>query len=165
MILAGVILAEAAIHDGKNAVQTQSYGSEARGGASRSEVIVDEDEIDYPQVIQADVLLCMSQQACDKYYADVKRNGLFIVDASQVKRTPTTRALRADFTSWAVEETGREITASVLALGFLAGLTGVVSREALERAVLERTPPGTGEMNLKAVARGYAEAEAFRRSA
>jgi 2-oxoglutarate ferredoxin oxidoreductase subunit gamma len=162
MILAGVILAEAAIRDGKNAVQTQSYGPEARGGASRSEVIIGENEIDYPQVIQADILLCMSQQACDKYYADLKRNGLLIVDATHVRRTPTTRALTADFTLWAVEETEREITASVLALGFLAGLTGLVSREALEGAVLARTPRGTGDMNLKAVARGYAEAESLR---
>jgi 2-oxoglutarate ferredoxin oxidoreductase subunit gamma len=165
MILAGVILADAAIRDGKNAVQTQSYGPEARGGASRSEVILSTDEIDYPEVIQADIVLCMSQQACDRYAGDMKRNGLLIVDSGHVQRTRTTRAVQANLTTWAVEATGREITASVLALGFLVGLTEIISRQALEDAVLARTPPGTGELNLKALARGFEEAEALKRSA
>ena len=162
MILAGVILADAAIRDGKNAVQTQSYGPEARGGASRSEVILSSGEIDFPEVTQADILLCMSQQASDKYARDLKRNGLLIVDSGHVQRTRTTRAIQADLTSWAIQATGREITASVLALGFLVGLTGILSREALESAVLARTPRGTGELNLKALARGFEEAEIFR---
>ena len=161
MILAGVILADAAIRDGKHAVQTQSYGPEARGGASRSEVIVCDQEIDYPEVISADILVCMSQQACDKYYRDIKRGGLLIVDASHVGRTPSTRAIKANFTEWAVETTEREITASVVALGFLVGLTDLLSRDALEQAVLARTPKGTEEMNRQAVARGFAEAEAY----
>ena len=164
MILAGVILADAAIRGKKFAVQTQSYGPEARGGASRSEVIVSDSEIDYPEVIEADILLCMSQQACDKYYAATKRNGLLIVDSAHVKRTPTMRAIRADFTEWALESTEREITASVVALGFLVGLTDLFPREALEAAVLARTPKGTGEMNLKAVGRGFAEANAFKQT-
>ena len=164
MILAGVILADAAIRGNKYAVQTQSYGPEARGGASRSEVIVSDCEIDYPEVIEADILLCMSQQACDKYYAATKRNGLLIVDSTHVQRTPTMRAIQADFTGWALESTEREITASVVALGFLVGLTDLFPREALEAAVLARTPQGTGEMNLKAIARGFAEAEAFKQT-
>ena len=70
MILAGIILAEAAaIYDGKNVVQTQSYGPEARGGASKAEVIIAEGEIDFPEVLSADVLMAMSQEACDKYAA------------------------------------------------------------------------------------------------
>lgn len=159
MILAGIILADAAIRDGKNAVQTQNYGPEARGGASRSEVIISTDEIDYPEVLQADMLLCMSQEACDSYWQDIKRNGLLIVDSSQVRRLPRTDVIRAEFTPWAVEETGREITANILALSFLVGLTRLVSRKALEEAILARTPKGTLELNLKAVARGFAEGE------
>ena len=103
MILAGVLLADAAIRDGKNAVQTQSYGPEARGGASRSEVIISSDEIDYPEVIQADVVLCMSQHACDKYAHPLKLDGLLIVDSGHVQRLPTTLAVRADLNAWAVE--------------------------------------------------------------
>ena len=165
MILAGIILADAGVRDGLNAVQTQSYGPEARGGASRSEVILSTQIIDFPEVIQADILLCMSQQACDRYYRHLKRNGLLIVDPEHVRRTPTTRAVRADLTAWARETTGREITANVLALGFLVGLTGVTSRQALEEAVLARTPTGTGEVNLKALARGFEQAEALKQGA
>jgi 2-oxoglutarate ferredoxin oxidoreductase subunit gamma len=104
----------------------------------------------------------MSQQACDKYAHDLKRNGLLIVDSAHVKRTPTTLAVRADLTAWAVEETEREITANVVALGFLVGLTDVVSREALQETVLARAPAGTETLNLRALQRGFAEAEAFR---
>jgi 2-oxoglutarate ferredoxin oxidoreductase subunit gamma len=162
MILAGIILADAAIRDEKHAVQTQTYGPEARGGASSSEVIIADHAIDYPEIVAADVLLCMSQQACDKYYPSLKRNGLLVVDTTHVRRTPTTRAIRADLTAWAVEATEREITASVVALSFLVGLTDVVSRRALEEAVLARAPRGTGEPNMRALDRGFAEAERFR---
>jgi 2-oxoglutarate ferredoxin oxidoreductase subunit gamma len=165
MILAGVLLADAAIRDGKNAVQTQSYGPEARGGASRSEVIISTGEIDYPEVIQADILLCMSQQACDKYAHDLKRNGLLIVDSGHVQRLPTTLAVRADLTTWAVEATEREITANVLALGFLVGLTDIVSAEALRETVRARAPAGTAEINLKALKCGFEKAQAVRAEA
>jgi 2-oxoglutarate ferredoxin oxidoreductase subunit gamma len=162
MVLAGVILADAAIRDGKYAVQTQSYGPEARGGASSSEVVIADEEIDYPEILDADILLCMSQQACDKYYPTIKRNGLLIVDATHVQRTPSLRAIRADLTAWAVEATEHEITASVVALGFLVGLTDLVSRHALEEAVLARAPHGTREINLQALDRGFTEAERLR---
>jgi 2-oxoglutarate ferredoxin oxidoreductase subunit gamma len=104
----------------------------------------------------------MSQQACDRYYSSLKHNGLLVVDTTHVRRTPTSRAIRADLTAWAVEATEREITASVVALGFLVGLTDVVSRQALKEAVLSRAPRGTGEANTRALARGFAEAERFR---
>lgn len=162
MVLAGVILADAAIRDGKNVAQTQGYGPEARGGASRSEVVISDGEIDYPEVIQADILLCMSQEACDRYNGSLKKNGLLIVDATCVKRTPTAQVFSCEFTTWALETTGTEVTASVLALAFLVGLTGLVSRGALEEAVVSRAPQGTAEPNLQAVARGFAEAEALR---
>lgn len=162
MVLAGIILADAAIRDNKCAVQTQSYGPEARGGASSSDVIIADGEIDYPEIVQADILLCMSQQACDKHYPSLKRNGLLVVDTTYVQRTPTSRAIRAGLTDWALEATEREITASVVALGFLVGLTDLVSREALEDAVLARAPRGTGQINAQALDRGFAEAARFR---
>lgn len=160
MILAGVILAEAAsVHDGLNAVQTQSYGPEARGGASRSEVILAQGEIDYPKVMSADLLLCMSQEACDKFYDEVQEDGCILVDSSNVSRVPSHRAIAVPISQVAEEATGRRITASIVALGLLCGLTGVVSRQALEQVVSERVPAGTEETNLKALAAGYAEAE------
>ena len=104
MILAGVILAEAAVvYDGLNAVQTQSYGPEARGGASRSEVVIAKGEIEYPKVMVPDVLLCMSQEACDKFYSRVKEDGCIIVDSSNVSRVPSHRAIAVPISQIAEE--------------------------------------------------------------
>ncbi|MCL7454130.1 MAG: 2-oxoacid:acceptor oxidoreductase family protein [Anaerolineae bacterium] len=165
MILAGVILAEAAaVHDDLNAVQTQSYGPEARGGASRSEVVIARGEIDYPKVMSADFLLCMSQEACDKFYTQVKEDGWILVDSGHVSRMPSHRALRVAVSQIAEEATGRRITASMVGLGLIGGLSGVVSRAALEKAVADRVPAGTEEINLKALAAGFAEAERIRRA-
>ncbi len=159
MILAGIILAEAAaIYDGKNAIQTQSYGPEARGGASKAEVIISQGEIDYPEVLTADVLVALSQEACDKYASNLKKDGLLIVDAEKVSRVPLTSAVRAPVMQLALQATGKTITANVVALGVLVGLTGVVSRDAIEKAVLGRAPRGTETMNLTALSAGFAEA-------
>ena len=161
MILAGIILAEAAICDGKNALQTQTYGQEARGGASKAEVIIVLEEIDHPEVIMADVLVAVSQEACDKYASNLKKTGLLIVDEEKVGRVPVTSAVKAPITRVAVEATGKAITANVVALGLLVGLTEVVSRQAIESAVLARAPQGTDELNRKALAAGFVMAEAL----
>jgi 2-oxoglutarate ferredoxin oxidoreductase subunit gamma len=161
-ILAGILLAEAAIRDGKNVTQTQSYGPEARGGASRSEVVISNEEIHYPKVIQAHITLCMSQEACDRYGSQMCKDGLLILDADHVTRAPTTRAVRVPMTTLAREVAGREIVANVVGLGVLVGLTGVVSREAMEAAIRERVPRGTEGINLKALAAGFGAAERVR---
>ena len=121
LILAGMILAEAVgIHGGKFVTQTQSYGPEARGGASKSEVVISDQEIDYPQAVKPDVLLCMNQTACDTYIFDVKPGGALIVDSSLVHQLPTTRAVALPFTKIAREEIGREMMANIVAQGALA---------------------------------------------
>lgn len=165
MILAGVILAEAAVvYDGLNAVQTQSYGPEARGGASRSEVIIAKGEIDYPKVMIPDLLLCMSQEACDKFYSQVKDEGCIIVDSSNVSRVPSHRAIAVPISDIAEQATGRRITASMVALGLVSGLSGLVTRESLKMAMGERVPAGTEEINSKALAAGFEEAARLRES-
>jgi 2-oxoglutarate ferredoxin oxidoreductase subunit gamma len=162
MILAGVILAEAAaIYDGLNAVQTQSYGPEARGGASKAEVVISPEEIDYPEVIRADVLVALSQEACDRYASTLKKDGLLIVDRDKVGRIPVTSAIRAPITAMAETVTGRTITANAVALGLLVGLTSIVTREAIEKAVAARAPKGTESMNLAALSAGFEEAQRF----
>ena len=163
-ILAGILLAEAAMRDGKNVAQTQSYGPEARGGASRSEVVISDGEIHYPRVIQADITLCMSQEACDRYGRQVRPDGLLILDSDHVTRAPTTRAVRVPMTRLAREVAGREIAANVVGLGVLAGLTGIVSRKALEAAIRDRAPQGTVDVNLKALAAGFEAAGRLRGS-
>jgi 2-oxoglutarate ferredoxin oxidoreductase subunit gamma len=162
LILAGMILAEAAgIHEGKFVTQTQSYGPEARGGASKSEVVVSNQEIDYPQAVKPDILLCMTQTACDAYIFDVKPGGTIIVDSSLVHHLPTTRAIALPFTKIAREEIGREMMANIVALAALITLTGVVSRKSLEDAVLARVPKGTEALNRKALEAGVEAAQHF----
>ncbi|MCS7010023.1 MAG: 2-oxoacid:acceptor oxidoreductase family protein [Anaerolineales bacterium] len=163
MILAGIILAEAAaIYDGKNAVQTQSYGPEARGGASKSEVVISDGEIDHPEVLEADILVALSNEAYHKFRQNVKPNGLVIVDAERVEN-PDAEAIKIPITRIAFETTGREITANTVALGVLVGLSGIVSRQAIEKAIQARAPRGTEEMNRKALEAGFAAAANIQR--
>ncbi len=160
MILAGIILAEAAaIFSGKNAVQTQSYGPEARGGASKSEVVIAAGEIDHPEVLHADVVVALSQEAYKKFGASAKPGGLLIVDEEKVDSKNSPQAIRIPVTRLAFETTGRVITANTVALGVLVGLTNVVSREAIEKAVTARAPRGTEEMNRKALQAGFEAAD------
>ena len=162
MILAGIILAEAAcIYGGKHAVQTQSYGPEARGGASKAEVVISSGEIDHPEVLEADVLVALSQEAYRKFHKNVKADGLLIVDADKVEGA-SEQAIQIPITRMALETTGRQITANTVALGVLVGLTGIVSREDIEKAVTARAPRGTEEMNRKALEAGFTAAEQVR---
>jgi 2-oxoglutarate ferredoxin oxidoreductase subunit gamma len=162
MILAGIILAEAAsIYDNKMAVQTQSYGPEARGGASKSEVIIADGEIDHPEVLDADVVIILSQEAYQKFARSVRPGGLLIVDEEKVTNIRQANAVKIPISRLAFETTGRAITANTVALGVLVGLTGVVSRQAIEKAVTARAPRGTEEMNRKALAAGFSAAEAI----
>ncbi|MCR4398317.1 MAG: 2-oxoacid:acceptor oxidoreductase family protein [Firmicutes bacterium] len=157
LILAGIILAEAAaVYDGANAVQTQSYGPESRGGASKAEVIISEDEIDYPKVNRPDILLVMSQLAHDKYIGDLRPGGTLIADTSNVTpRAPEgARVFELPLTDISVNTTGRAIAANIVALGALVAATGVVSKDAIEKAVAARVPAGTVEVNLRALNAG-----------
>ena len=127
----------------------------SRGGASKAEVIIGVGEIDFPEVIAADILIAVSQEACDKYASNLKKDGILIVDSEKVGRVPTNRAIQLPITQIAVEATGKSITANVVTLGILVGLTGIVSRPAIEKAVIARAPKGTEEMNLLALEAGF----------
>lgn len=163
LVTAGVILAEAAgLHDGRFVAQTQSYGPEARGGASRAEVVISDRPIHYPKAQRLDVLLAMTQEACDRYFHDLKPEGILIVDAAGVPNPPTSSALVVPIARLAAEELGSSVFASVAALGVLAGAAGTVSAAALEAAVLARVPAGTEEANRKALAIGIRAGEAAR---
>ena len=155
LIRAGIIYAEAAaIFDGKNAVQTQSYGPEARGGASQSEVVISNNEIDYPKAMKLDLLLCLTQEACDKYYYDLAENGLLIVDSTCVKSIPTTRAYSIPFTEIARKSLNKPMVANVVALGAISVLIPYVSIEAIKSSIKKNVPPGTEEINMRAFEEG-----------
>ena len=162
LILIGIIFAEAVgLHEGLHVVQTQSYGPEARGGASKSEIVVSDEEIDYPMATRLDLLLAMNQKSSDSFYFDLKPEGTLVVDSTFVDQTPTTKAIRIPFTELARKELGREMVANIIALGALVTLTKVVSLKALETAVLARVPKGTEELNKKALQLGSKAAKAI----
>lgn len=155
LILAGVIYGKAAsIYDGKNAVQTQSYGPEARGGASKSDIVLSTTPIDYPLAEKLDVLLCLNQESCDKYFPDLKENGILIVDSLYVKRIPTATAYVLPLTEIAKNVVGRVVVANVVALGAVCELTPYVSRRAFEDALRASVPKGTEQINLHAFEEG-----------
>lgn len=159
MILASVILGEAiGTHDNRNVTQSQSYGPEARGGASKSDVVISANEIFYPKAMGLDLLLAMTQEALDKYYPDLKKGGTLIVDTTLVTDVPTKDYYGLPFTRLAREEAGHIMVANVIALAAIAGLTGIVSKEALTDSVLKRAPRGSEDKNRKAIEIGFTEA-------
>ena len=166
LITAGIIMAKAAsIYEGKQAVQSQSYGPEARGGASKSEVIISDGPIDYPKVTQCDALLAMTQEACDKYSHDLKEGGVLLIDSDLVLREPVGnfKVTKFNITNTAKNEIGREIVTNIVALGAMVALTGVVTKENAEKAVLSRVPEAFLELNKKAFNVGYDKAMAAKK--
>jgi 2-oxoglutarate ferredoxin oxidoreductase subunit gamma len=163
IILMGIILAEAiGIHGGKCVAQTQSYGPEARGGSSKSEVVVSDEEIDYPKAMKPNLLLAMSQKSCDEYYSDLKEDGTLIVDSTFVTQVPLAKAYEIPFTRIAREKFKREVVANIIALGALTQLTPIISSKAMEAAVLARVPRGTEKLNRDALKAGIAAARRAR---
>lgn len=162
LITSGILLAEAAVKMGKNAVQTQSYGPEARGGASKAEVIIGEEEIYYPKVVEADVLLVMSEEALKKYKTGLKKDGILIMDSSLISEEPEIAAkiYKIPMTKIAREDVGSVIVANIVALGALVAITGVVSLEAIEEAVCGRFAKAK-DVNKKAIAAGVKAAQAL----
>ncbi|MDD2389238.1 MAG: 2-oxoacid:acceptor oxidoreductase family protein [Desulfobacterales bacterium] len=151
LIFAGIILAEAiGIHEGKYVTQSQSYGPEARGGKSRSEIVFSDEPIDYPRAINVDLLLAMSQDACDTYFIDLKPSGLLIVDATFVKESPLSRAISIPCTEISQSLTGTATASNMVALGAICRCSGVVSPMSLKKAILNRSPKGTEGINIKA---------------
>ena len=158
IIKSGIIIAAAAcIHGGKNAVQTQSYGPESRGGACKSEVVISEEDIDFPKVVEPDVLVVMSQHAYNEYVENVKSGGTIIMDpdmiphevdvkSAQVYRIPATKI---------AEELGKKIVANIVMLGAFVAITKILNATAVKESIKENVPKGTEELNLKAFEQGY----------
>lgn len=164
LITAGIILAEAAsIIEGKNAVQSQSYGPEARGGASKSEVIISDGPIDYPKATIVDACLAMTQEAADKYANGIKPGGVLLLDSDFAPNAPEGdfKVYKMPIMRTAKDEVGREIVANVVALGAMIALTDVVSREAGLKAVLAKVPKAFLELNEKAFNTGFEKVKAL----
>jgi 2-oxoglutarate ferredoxin oxidoreductase subunit gamma len=163
LILAGAILAEAAgIFEGKEVVQTQSYGIQARGGASQSTVIIGDETIKYPEVLNPNILLCLSLEAYQRYAPRLRPGGLLIVDRDLVNTAggrDDVQVVAFPFTAEA-EKMDRRIVANVIALGALAIVTGVVQPESLARTIPLRLPERNVATALEALEAGVKMARA-----
>jgi 2-oxoglutarate ferredoxin oxidoreductase subunit gamma len=156
MVFAGTVLAEAiGVEDGKNVCQTQSYGPEARGGASRSDLVVSSGDIYYPKPLKLDVLLALTQEACDTYFPTLKEDGVLIVDSTLVTQLPDHQVSGFPFTQIARDKVGTAMVANVIALGAIVALTKVASKRGFLEAIKRRAPKGTEERNLKAAEIGF----------
>lgn len=172
LVLAGIILAEAAgIYGGKNVVQTVSYGPAARGGTSRADVVVSDQEIDYPKAMGLDILLAMTQMASDESTSDLKPSGILVVDSNLVSQVSYPRVVKIPFTQIAKEKCGREQMANIVALGALSRLipaipsgAGVISADSMEAAVMARIPKGTEKLNKVAFEEGIKAAEEIQKT-
>ena len=155
IVLAGYILGKAlTIYDGLEAVMTQSYGPEARGGASSANIMVSDEPIDYPIVQRPDILVALSQEAYTKFRPTAKAGALILIDEDLVEPTDHKGHYTIPATRLA-EGLGRRIVTNVVMLGFFTAVTGVVSREAMEEAIKSSVKPKTVPLNLDAFAAGF----------
>lgn len=156
VITAAILLAEAAVYEGLNAVQSQAYGAEARGGASRSDVIISEKDIYFPEVHVPDYLITLTQQAYDKFYPLIKPNGTIIADTRYVKEfTKADGALiKLPLYHRVMEEIGNPIVLNICTLGAVIEITKVVRPESIMKVLEQRINPDYLEMNRKALELG-----------
>ncbi len=157
IILGGFIVGKAAsLFSDKHASMIQSYGPEARGGACSSEVVVEDQEVSYPAVVQPDVLILMSQEAYEKFKPMIKEDTYVLIDEDlveldegQIGKISAIPSLKF------AEELGRKIVANIIMLGFFTAVTKIFTKEAMMEAVLTTVPGHTKELNEKAFEKGY----------
>ncbi len=157
VITAAIILAEAAVlHEKLNAIQTQIYGAAARGGATRSDVVISDSEIYYPKVNKAHVLVCLTQEAYMKFSPIIRPGGLLITDPRYVRTEPTVDAVQKELPMYqaVMDKIGKPIVFNICMLGAVAALTRLVREESLIKILEERIPPAFLVMNRKALELG-----------
>ncbi|HEY91214.1 MAG TPA: pyruvate ferredoxin oxidoreductase [Dehalococcoidia bacterium] len=160
IILAGFIIGQAAtVYEGINAVFTQDYGPEARGGSCRADVIISDEIVNYPYVEYPSVLVAMSQAGYDKYYRDIGPDIVVIIDEDLVTPDPAAPNRILAIPAWRfARELGRVAVANVVMLGFFAGATDYISPDSIKNSILASVPKGTEELNTKAFERGFEHA-------
>lgn len=160
IVLAGRLLGKAAaLFDGREAVCTQSYGPEARGGAARADVVISDGPVDYPFVTEADALAVLFQEAYVRYRPILRPGGMLIVDSGLVQPTDDDRDAIGVPASRIAEDLGNRLATNIVILGYLVGRTGVVSRESLETAIRTTVRKQHVDLDLRALDDGMSLAQ------
>ena len=155
VITASIIFADAAVASGLNVVQTQRYGPEARGGASRAEIMISREKIWFSQIEEADLLLCMNQISFDKYSGLVKSSGLILVDSTVKDTAGVKNIVSFPMIKTARELAGGEMSANIVALGVVNRLTGLLRIELLHEALRRHLPEYAWESSERALSLGF----------
>ena len=156
VVLAGQILGRAAVYYGKNVVQTQSYGAEARGSAAKSEVIISDGKIGFPKVRNCDVLVALNQEAVENNIKDLKEDGILLIDSSTVKKIPETKAriFKVPATEIAEKTFQSKIYVNMIMLGALTNITKIANEKSFTRAIKETVSTEVANINLDAYKKG-----------
>ncbi len=163
VVTASIILAEAAvIYEGLNAVQSQSYGPEGRGGATRADVIISDRSIRFPKVNQPNVLVCLTQEAYNKFSSTIRPGGLLLTDGHFVKqeRRVDARQIGLEMYKAVMDRIGKPVVLNICMLGAVLGLTQIVKTDSIMKVLETKIPSGFLEMNKKALDIGLHLAEA-----
>ena len=158
IILSSYILGKAAsIYDGLNSAMTQAYGPEARGGACNSQVVISDQEVDYPLVDIADVLVALSQEGYDKFHSCLRRDGMLLYDSDLVTQLqPRDDIIAKSIPSTRIaEDMGKKIVANIVMLGFATSQARIASSEAMKQSIKESVPEKFIDLNLEAFQTGY----------
>jgi 2-oxoglutarate ferredoxin oxidoreductase subunit gamma len=157
VILAGMVIGRAAtIFDNLHVTLTQSFGPEARGSAASADLIVSPEPILYPYVSQLDVLVAMSEEAFTRFVPELKPGGLLLFEQDLVDfelRRSDIQAFGIPATRFA-EELRRKLVLNMVMVGFLTGVTGLVTPEAVRKSIDDSVPKGTESLNAAAFDKG-----------
>ena len=159
VITAAIILAEAAvIYQGMNATQSQSYGAAARGGSTRSDIIISDIDINFPEVTQPNILVCLTQDAYNTYSSIIRPGGILLTDNRFVQTTRKVDAKQVELPMYetVMEKIGKPVVFNICVLGALIGITEVVRPKSVMAAVADRVPGDFLDLNNRAFDLGLA---------
>ena len=159
VITAAIILAEAAvIHEGMNATQSQSYGAAARGGSTRSDIIISDSEINFPEVTQPNILVCLTQDAYNSYSSIIRPGGTLLTDSRYVQITRKVDAKQIELPMYdrVMEKIGKPVVFNICVLGALIGITEVIKPISVMKTVADRVPTDFVDLNNRAFDLGLA---------
>lgn len=157
IITAAVIFAEAAVlYENLVAVQSQAYGPEARGGSTRSDIIISSSNINFPKVIQPNVLICLTQEAYNKFYSIIRPGGMLITDTRFVKTQKKVDAQQKELPMYqtVMDNIGNPIVFNICMLGAVISLTEIIKSESIMKVLSNRIPSSFLAMNQKALGLG-----------
>lgn len=156
LILAGILLAEAATREQKQVLQSQSYGPESRGGKSRADVIISDQANYFPHAVDLDILLCLSQESADEYIPMLKKNGTLIYDSENVKINPIeSEAIGIPFSKIAIDELETTMVVNIMTLGFIIKISKLVTKKEMKNVIKKKVKEKFVQLDIKALNLGY----------